>query len=240
MVTSVITLPLLVRYRFKYCRWTTYLKWHESKWIFQNWTNRRLAPVRFATVNRAAWSWIVTSNEPSLREYDSGLRISGIREHFCRAFWIRIPFCRIWCFSCNGGLPLWPARFSSRFFAVKIFLTEASKESVSRAVRASLQHLQVKTIDLLLVSVPSNAFGDLEETWRTLEDLVKSGSAESIGVSDFNFTELEKLFKEANVSDVFLICIFRFKWASTSKKLTTQFAVYLSTWKKLHTAFDLC
>ncbi|XP_055352355.1 glutamate--cysteine ligase regulatory subunit-like [Paramacrobiotus metropolitanus] len=82
---------------------------------------------------------------------------------------------------------------------VKIFLIEVTREAVKNAVSSSLKYLQVESVDLLLVSVPSNNYTDFREAWLALEEVVKSGAAESIGVSDFSLAELEKLYGEASV-----------------------------------------
>lgn len=78
---------------------------------------------------------------------------------------------------------------------------DVTKESLTSAVNASLQHLQIKSIDLLLLSFPSNEYDDYKHVWTVLEDYVKSGAVESIGVSDFDLPDFQKLYESATVSN---------------------------------------
>ncbi|GAU89504.1 hypothetical protein RvY_02049 [Ramazzottius varieornatus] len=82
---------------------------------------------------------------------------------------------------------------------VKIFLTDVSKGATRSAVTQSLAKLKLSTIDLILLSVPSNKLSDFEEAWRELEAQAKAGAVQSIGVSDFDLNEFEALYNAAQV-----------------------------------------
>ncbi|OQV12873.1 putative Glutamate--cysteine ligase regulatory subunit [Hypsibius exemplaris] len=82
---------------------------------------------------------------------------------------------------------------------VKIFLMDVTKESLISAVNETLRQLQVNTLDLLLLSVPSNNYDQFKEVWAALEGYAKSGALESIGVSDFDLAEFDKLYEAASV-----------------------------------------
>ncbi|WP_318766165.1 aldo/keto reductase [Lactiplantibacillus carotarum] len=62
--------------------------------------------------------------------------------------------------------------------------------------KASLQRLKQDYLDLYLIHEP---YGNVAEEWRALEDLQAAGLIRSIGVSNFNQTQLAELMATARV-----------------------------------------
>lgn len=82
---------------------------------------------------------------------------------------------------------------------VKIFLTDVSKEAMRNAVAESLSKLKLTSIDLILLSVPSNKLSDFDEAWGELQALATTLAVQNIGVSDFSLKEFEVLFSASQV-----------------------------------------
>ena len=79
---------------------------------------------------------------------------------------------------------LWPAHYSQ----------------ITEATRRSLTNLQTDYLDLYWLHWPQSFDGaSIAETWRSMELLLESGKARSIGVSNFLEHHLNALFKEASV-----------------------------------------
>lgn len=77
---------------------------------------------------------------------------------------------------------------------------------VRGAVQDSLARLNLTYIDLYLIHWPMNepettAF-DFVDTWRVMEELVDEGLLISIGVSNFNITQLNRLMDNARIMPV--------------------------------------
>lgn len=64
-------------------------------------------------------------------------------------------------------------------------------DSLRREVEASLRRLQVETIDLYQIHWP-NPDEDIEEGWRTLAEIQKSGKVRYIAVSNFSVSQMER------------------------------------------------
>ena len=74
-------------------------------------------------------------------------------------------------------------------------------ESIQRECEASLRRLKVDTIDLYQVHWPDPE-PDLEEAWKTLAELQKSGKVRWIGVSNFKVSHMERCRKIAPVTSL--------------------------------------
>jgi len=78
--------------------------------------------------------------------------------------------------------------------------------SIRRELESSLRRLKVEAIDLYQIHWPTFA-GDrgdsgIEEAWRTMADLRKSGKIRTIGVSNFNVAQMERILPIAPVSSL--------------------------------------
>lgn len=77
---------------------------------------------------------------------------------------------------------------------------------VRNAVEESLRRLNFTYVDLYLIHWPMNSpettSFDYVDTWRVLEHLVDEGLIKSIGVSNFNSTQLDHLINNARIPPV--------------------------------------
>lgn len=69
--------------------------------------------------------------------------------------------------------------------------------TTQRALEASLKRLGMDYVDLYLIHWPNPA--KTIDTWRGLEELVRSGLTRSIGVSNFDESDLEQVYSVAEV-----------------------------------------
>ncbi|NNU27432.1 aldo/keto reductase [Isoptericola sediminis] len=63
----------------------------------------------------------------------------------------------------------------------------------------TLSELQLEFVDLFLIHWPLPAVGRYLEAWRALEEILRSGRARAIGVSNFQPTHLRTLLDEATI-----------------------------------------
>lgn len=63
----------------------------------------------------------------------------------------------------------------------------------------SLERLGLETVDLYLIHWPQPMYGEALGAWRSLIEIVGSGRASSIGVSNFEIEHLQQLLEETGV-----------------------------------------
>ncbi|KAM3963789.1 aldo-keto reductase AKR2E4 [Aphomia sociella] len=92
------------------------------------------------------------------------------------------------------------------FVTTKLWNDRHAKSEVLPALRESLSKLKLDYVDLYLIHWPVsvNEKGedlgiDLVETWKAMEELVKSGLVKSIGVSNFNKEQLNRLLSAGQI-----------------------------------------
>ena len=103
---------------------------------------------------------------------------------------------------------------SEIFITTKLWNNSHHPDDVVKALNASLQDLEVDSVDLYLMHWPSpfarsdtlnpkdengkNIPGDTDyiDTYRAMEKCLASGKARAIGVSNFSKGEMERLLKE--------------------------------------------
>jgi len=83
-----------------------------------------------------------------------------------------------------------------------VFLTSklpqcVSRQDVQKYVEDNLQQLSTSYLDLMLIHWPHG--GDCGETWAALEDYQTKGALKSIGISNFNSTQIQDLMKSAKM-----------------------------------------
>ncbi len=83
------------------------------------------------------------------------------------------------------------------FITTKVWNTAQRLGDIEGALLRSLERLGLSYIDLYLIHFPVP--GCYLETWRTLEQLCRSGKVRAIGVSNFEIRHLEML---AQISDI--------------------------------------
>jgi len=74
-------------------------------------------------------------------------------------------------------------------------------ESISPelSIKQSLSKLGLKSVDLYLVHTPRLVKGRIQEGWREIEQLHKSGYATSIGVSNFEVADLKEILEGPSI-----------------------------------------
>lgn len=73
-------------------------------------------------------------------------------------------------------------------------------EQVAQSFAASLQNLQTKYVDCLILHSPVTPFGELLKVWRAMETIRDSGEARQLGISNcYNLDYLKQLFRVAEV-----------------------------------------
>jgi len=77
--------------------------------------------------------------------------------------------------------------------------TKYSIGDIWTAVRNSLSKLGVHQLDLYLVHTPSSIAEDFEGAWKKFEEIKEQGLSKSIGVSNFNLEQLQRLVKIARI-----------------------------------------
>ncbi|KAK7585882.1 hypothetical protein V9T40_000061 [Parthenolecanium corni] len=101
------------------------------------------------------------------------------------------------------------------FVVEKLWNTQHRPERVLPALEGCLARLQLDYVDMFLIHWPFAYQSDNEyaetgreetvsftETWKAMEECVRSGLAKSIGVSNFNKSQLDRLLKAAKVKPV--------------------------------------
>lgn len=97
-------------------------------------------------------------------------------------------------------------RREDMFVTSKLWRTFAHPDQVRDAFMISLNDLQLDYIDMYMIHWPMNVpesteFG-LLDTWRELERLVDDDLVKSIGVSNFNETQLDYIIDHARIKPV--------------------------------------
>jgi len=108
------------------------------------------------------------------------------------------------------------------FITIKVWNTYHSRERVMEGVRRSLANLQTPYLDLCLIHWPMGyqegdalfpkndkdefLYSDVDftETWQGLEDCCKDGMVRSIGLSNFNSQQIQRVWDIAEVKPVML------------------------------------
>ena len=79
------------------------------------------------------------------------------------------------------------------FVTTKCFNDDHGFEQAKRALRASLDRLEMEHVDLYLIHWPVPSQDKYVETWRAFVELQEEGLARSIGVSNFQPAHLERV-----------------------------------------------
>lgn len=84
------------------------------------------------------------------------------------------------------------------FVTTKLWNSDHGYQNTLKALHNSLKALDMDYVDLYLVHSPMRVDKRLE-TWRAMEDILSSGKARSIGVSNYGIHHLEELFAACGV-----------------------------------------
>jgi 2,5-diketo-D-gluconate reductase A len=86
------------------------------------------------------------------------------------------------------------------FITTKCANPDHGYEQATRALKASLDRLEMEHVDLYLIHWPVPAHDKYVETWKAFIDLQAQGLARSIGVSNFEPAHLERVIAETGVT----------------------------------------
>ncbi|HTX45418.1 MAG TPA: aldo/keto reductase [Solirubrobacteraceae bacterium] len=86
------------------------------------------------------------------------------------------------------------------YITTKCFNDDHGYDQAKRALRASLERLEMQHVDLYLIHWPVPAHDKYVETWQAFIDLQKEGLTRSIGVSNFQSEHLERIIEETGVT----------------------------------------
>ncbi|XP_039751952.1 aldo-keto reductase AKR2E4-like [Pararge aegeria] len=83
------------------------------------------------------------------------------------------------------------------YVTTKLSFEVSNRKLVVPTMKKALKRLQLKYVDLVLIHTPVNVLGqksyDYLEIWKGLEDAKRMGLTRSIGVSNFNRTQLDEI-----------------------------------------------
>jgi 2,5-diketo-D-gluconate reductase A len=85
------------------------------------------------------------------------------------------------------------------FITTKCANPDQGREQAKRALKASLDQLEMEHVDLYLIHWPVPSQDKYVETWEAFLELQQEGFARSIGVSNFQPAHLERLIAETGV-----------------------------------------
>ncbi|WES65125.1 aldo/keto reductase [Microbacter sp. GSS18] len=85
------------------------------------------------------------------------------------------------------------------FLTTKLWPGDYGVRASRDAIRGAVERLDSGHIDLLLLHQP---VGDVLGAWKAMEDAVESGAVRSIGVSNFEIADLERLLASARIRPV--------------------------------------
>jgi 2,5-diketo-D-gluconate reductase A len=86
------------------------------------------------------------------------------------------------------------------YLTTKLQNSDHGYEQAKRALRASLDRLEVDHVDLYLIHWPVPSTDLYVETWKAMIELQQEGLTRSIGVSNFNQPHLERIVAETGVT----------------------------------------
>ncbi len=88
------------------------------------------------------------------------------------------------------------------FVTTKVWNDRQGFDATKAAVGESLDRLRLDRLDLVLIHWPCPKQDRFVDTWRALIALCEEGAVTSIGVSNFNATQIERLVTETGVTPV--------------------------------------
>jgi diketogulonate reductase-like aldo/keto reductase len=88
------------------------------------------------------------------------------------------------------------------YVTTKLWNSDQGFEPAKRALRASLDRLEMNHVDLYLIHWPAPAKDKYLETWKAFIELHQEGLTRSIGVSNFQEAHLERIISETGVVPV--------------------------------------
>jgi diketogulonate reductase-like aldo/keto reductase len=88
------------------------------------------------------------------------------------------------------------------YVTTKLWNSNQGFDEAQRALRTSLDRLEMSHVDLYLIHWPAPAQDKYLDTWKAFIELQKEGLTRSIGVSNFQESHLERIISETGVVPV--------------------------------------
>ena len=88
------------------------------------------------------------------------------------------------------------------FVTTKLWNADQGHDAALRAFDRSLERLGLDTVDLYLIHWPAPRLDRYLDSWRALVRLKEEGRARSIGVSNFNAEQIDRLIAETGIAPV--------------------------------------
>jgi 2,5-diketo-D-gluconate reductase A len=88
------------------------------------------------------------------------------------------------------------------YITTKCWNSDQGHDQAKRALRASLERLEMRHVDLYLIHWPAPAQDKYLDTWKAFIELQQEGLTRSIGVSNFQESHLERIIAETGVVPV--------------------------------------
>jgi 2,5-diketo-D-gluconate reductase A len=88
------------------------------------------------------------------------------------------------------------------YITTKCWNNDQGHDEAKRALRASLDRLEMRHVDLYLIHWPAPANDRYLDTWKAFTELQQEGLTRSIGVSNFHEPHLERIIGETGVVPV--------------------------------------
>ena len=88
------------------------------------------------------------------------------------------------------------------YLTTKLQNSDHGYDQAKRALRSSLDQLEVEHVDLYLIHWPVPSTDLYVDTWKAMIELQQEGLTRSIGVSNFNQPHLERIIAETGVAPV--------------------------------------
>lgn len=85
------------------------------------------------------------------------------------------------------------------FITSKLWVDDSGYENAKKAFKTSIDKLGLEYLDLYLIHRPR---GDVQGSWKAMEDLQKEGKIRAIGVSNFTPTQIDELLTYARIRPV--------------------------------------
>jgi diketogulonate reductase-like aldo/keto reductase len=85
------------------------------------------------------------------------------------------------------------------FITTKLWNSDQGSDAAKRALRASLDRLEMAHVDLYLIHWPAPAQGKYLDSWKAFIELQQEGLTRSIGVSNFQESHLEEVIDATGV-----------------------------------------
>lgn len=82
------------------------------------------------------------------------------------------------------------------FISTKLWVSDMGYENTKKAFETSCKKLGVDYLDMYLIHRPH---GDVQGSWKAMEELYKAGKIRAIGVSNFDSTQLADLVAKAEI-----------------------------------------